>query len=78
MLPSFGRRSRHACLDDLLECIQRKALRIIFGKTEYANAMAMASLGRLKAKRVACQRVILNARQHPPLVDIIPYSWEYE
>ena len=31
-------------LEDLLESIQRKTLRVIFGKTEYADAMAMASL----------------------------------
>ena len=29
-------------LQDLLESIQRKAVRIIFGKTEYADAKAMA------------------------------------
>ena len=59
-------------LEDLLESIQRKALRIIFGKTEYADVMAMASLDTLKARRVAaCQRFILNARQHPPLMDVI-------
>ena len=60
-------------LEDLLESIQRKALRIIFGKTVYADAMAMASLDTLKARGVAaCQRFILNARQHPPLMDVIP------
>ena len=31
-------------IEDLLESLQRKALRIIFGKTEYADAMAMESL----------------------------------
>ena len=35
-------------LEDLLESIQRKALRVIFGKTEYTDAMAMASLDTLK------------------------------
>ena len=32
-------------LEDLLESIQRKALRIIFGKLEHASAMPMAGLG---------------------------------
>ena len=35
-------------LEDPLESIQREGLRIIFGKTEYADAMAMASLDTLK------------------------------
>ena len=35
-------------LEDLSESIQRKALRIIFGKTEYADAMAMANLDTLR------------------------------
>ena len=66
-------------LEDLLESIQRKALRIIFAKTEYADAMAMASLDTLKARRVAaCQRFILNARQHPPLMDVISSPSFYE
>ena len=36
-----------SCLEDLLESIQRKALRVIFGKRKYADAMAMASLDTL-------------------------------
>ena len=60
-------------LEGLLKSIQRKALRIIFGKTVYADAMSMASLDTLKAKRVAaCQRFILNARQHPRFMNVIP------
>ena len=59
VLPSY--------LEDPLESIQRKAPRIIFGKTEYADAMAMASLDTLKDRRVAaCQRFIINMRQLPP------------
>ena len=55
-----------AYLEDLLESIQRKALRIIFGKIECADAMAKASVDTFKARRVvACQKFILNARQHP-------------
>ena len=57
-------------LENLLE---RKALRIILSKTEYADAIAMASLDTIKATRVvARQRFILNARQHPPFMDVIP------
>jgi len=60
-------------LEDLLESIQRKALRIIFGKTEYADAMAMASFDTLKARRVvACQRFTLIVQQHPALMYVIP------
>ena len=56
-----------AYLEDLLESIQRKALRIIFGKIECADAMANASVDTFKARRVvACQKFILNARQHTP------------
>jgi len=56
-------------LENLLE---RKALRIIFGKTEYADAIGH-SLDPFKARRVvARQRFILNARQHPPFMDVIP------
>ena len=52
---------------------------IIFGKPEYADAMAMTSLDTLKARRVAaCQRFILNARQHPPLMDVIPSPTYHE
>ena len=55
-----------AYLEDLLESIQRKALRIIFGKIECADAMAKASVDTFKARRVvACQKFIINARQHP-------------
>ena len=33
--------------------------------------MAMASLDKLKRRRVgACQRFIINVRQHPPLMSI--------
>ena len=35
--------------------------------------MAMASLDKLKGRRVgACQRFIINVRQHPPLMSIDP------
>ena len=35
-------------VEEILESMQRKALlRVIFGKTEYADAMAMASLDTL-------------------------------
>ena len=62
-------------LEDPLESIQRKGLRIIFGKTEYADAMAMASLDTLKGRRVAaCQRFIVNMRQLPPYLRLCPPS----
>ena len=36
--------------------------------------MAMASLDKLKGRRVgACQRFIINVRQHPPLMSIDPH-----
>ena len=35
--------------------------------------MDMASLDKLKGRRVAaCQRFIINERQHPPLMNVIP------
>ena len=50
-----------------------KALRINFGNTEYCDAMAMASLDTLKGRQVsAYQRFIINARQHPPFMNVIP------
>ena len=45
--------SRDTHIEDLLESIQRKALRITFGKTEYADALAIASLDTVKGRRVA-------------------------
>ena len=69
--------------EDLLESIQRKALRITFDTTEYADAMAIASLDTVKGRGVAdFKRFIINARQHPhPLMKVIPsptyHEWEY-
>ena len=41
--------------------------------------MAMASLDKLKGRRVAaCQRFIINERQNPPLMNIIPSPTYYE
>ena len=68
MLPPFWA-TLTSYLEDLLEPIQRKALRIIFGETEYADAMAMASFDTLKARRVvACQRFTLIVQQHPNII----------
>ena len=54
-------------LEDLLESIQRKALRIIFGKLEYASAMPMAGFDLLTARRAATyEKFIQKARQCPP------------
>ena len=72
MLPPFWA-TLPSCLEDLLESIQRRALKIIFGKKEYADAMLMASLDTLKGRRVpASPRFIINVRQHPPLMKVIP------
>ena len=66
-------------LEDLLESIQKKTLTINFGNTEYADAMAMASLDTLKGRRVAaCQKFFINAWQHPPLVKVIPSPTYHE
>ena len=60
-------------LEDLFESIQRKALRIIFGKLEYASAMPMAGLDLHTARRAAaCEKFIQKARQCPPLMNVIP------
>ena len=58
-------------LEDLLKSIQRKALRIIFGK--FASAMPMAGIDSLTARRAAaCEKFIQKARQCPPLMNAIP------
>ena len=45
----------------------------IYGETEYADALATASLDTLKGSRVAAyQRFIINAQQYPPLRKVIP------
>ena len=41
--------------------------------------MAMASLDKLKGRRVAaCQRFTINAWQHPPIMNIIPSPTYHE
>ena len=55
-------------LEDLLESIQRKALRIIFGNLEYASAMPMAGLDSLTDRRAAaCEKF---SKQHTS----VPYK----
>lgn len=49
----------------------------IYGKTEYADALAMASLDTLKGRVAAYQRFIVNARQHPALRKVIPSPTYY-
>ena len=67
-------------LEDLLESIQ--SIRKPYGsrgKTEYTDAMAMASLDTLKRRRVAaCQKFIINALQHLPLMNVIPFPTYHE
>ena len=55
-------------LDELIESVQRKALKIIFGRVEYTEALVLAGLESLSDRRVgACKRFMATARQMPPL-----------
>ena len=48
-------------------------------KEAMSGSMAMASLDTLKGRRVAaCQRFIINAQQHPPLMNVIPSPTYHE
>ena len=60
-------------LDELIESVQRKALKIIFGRVDYAEALVLAGLESLSDRRVgACKRFMATARQMSPLKNIIP------
>ena len=60
-------------LDELIESVQRKALKIIFGRTDYTEALVLAGLESLSDRRVgACKRFMATARQMSPLKNIIP------
>ena len=60
-------------LDELIESVQRKALKIIFGRIDYTEALVVAGLESLNDRRVgACKRFMATARQMSPLKNIIP------
>ena len=60
-------------LDKLIESVQRKALKIIFGQVDYTEALVLAGLEPLSDRRVgACKRFAATARQMSPLKNIIP------
>ena len=59
-------------LDELIESVQRKALKIIFGRVDYTEALVLAGLESLSDRRVgACKRFMATARQMSPLKNII-------
>ena len=50
-------------LDELIESVQRKALKIIFGRVDYTEAFVLAGLESLRDRRVgACNRFMAIAR----------------
>ena len=55
-------------LDELIESVQRKALKIIFGRVDYTEALVLAGLESLSDKSVgACKRFMATAREMSPL-----------
>ena len=60
-------------LDKLIESVQRKALKIIFVRVDYTEALVLAGLESLSDRRVgACKRFMATARQMSPLKNVIP------
>ena len=60
-------------LDELIESVQRKALKIIFRRVNYTEALVLARLESHSDRRVgACKRFMATARQMSPLKNIIP------
>ena len=60
-------------LDELIESVQRKALKIIFGRVDYTEALVWAGLESLCDRRVgACKQFMATACQMSPLKNIIP------
>ena len=54
-------------LDELIESVQRKALKIIFGRVDYTEALVLARLESLSDRRVgACKGFMATARQMSP------------
>ena len=59
-------------VDELIESVQRKAPKIIFGRVDYTEALVLAGLESLSDRRVgACKRFMATARQISPLTNII-------
>ena len=55
-------------LDELIESVQRKPLKIIFGRVDYTESLVLAGLESLGDRRVgACKRFTATARQMSPL-----------
>ena len=55
-------------LDEVIESVQRKDLKIIFGRIDYTEALVLAGLESLSHRRVgACKRFMATARQMSPL-----------
>ena len=55
-------------LDELIESVQWKTLKIIFGRVDYTEALVSAGLESLSDRRVgACKRFMATARQMSPL-----------
>ena len=62
-------------IDELIESVQRKALKIIFGRVwvDYTEALVLAGLESRSDRRVgACKWFMAAARQMSPLKNIIP------
>ena len=60
-------------LDELIESVPQKALKIIFGRVDYTEALVLAGLESLSDGRVgACKQFMATARQMSPLKNIIP------
>ena len=60
-------------LDELIESVQRKALKIIFGRVDYTEALVLAGLESISDRRVgACKQFMATACQISPLKNIIP------
>ena len=61
-------------LDQLIESVRRKALKIIFGQVSYPEALVLSALESLSDRRVgACKRFMATAHQMSPLKNIIPF-----
>ena len=59
-------------LSDVLEAVQRRAMRIIFSHADYNTALCSAGLGSLADRRDAiCAKFISKAKTTPPLSNIL-------
>ena len=58
-------------LNELIESVERKALKIIFGQVDYTETLVLAALGSFSDRRVgACKRFMATASQISPLKNI--------